>query len=300
MTSKPEVIADVLFGEGPSWCPDGTVVCTSVAEGRLYRVWPEERRAAVLAVTGGGANACAPAADGGFLVTQNGGIDFSRFSLPGFESLPPFSAVAPGLQYAAPDGTVTYLATTVDDGTAMNAPNDLVVTPDGTVWFTDPGHHPPPDPPIGRILKMARDGVVSVVDAPYHYCNGIGLDHTGALLVIEAAGLLRLHEDGSREWVIERLGTSVGDGFAVDVEGHAYVCCPTDNCVRVIDPKGTEVERLDLSPLASPGMVTNCCFGGPEGRTLFATHSIPGTVVMWDDLPHPGRPVHPWPGLLTT
>jgi gluconolactonase len=297
MTSKPEVVASVLFGEGPSWCDDGTLVCTSVAEGRLYRVWPDDGRAAVLAETGGGANACAPAADGGFLVTQNGGIDFRRFALPGFDSLPEFSPVTPGLQYVAADGAVTYLATTVDDGTAMNAPNDLVVTPDGTVYFTDPGHHPPPDPPIGRILKLTRDGVVSVVDGPYRYCNGIALDHTGALLVIEAAGLLRLHADGSREWVIEELGEGTGDGFCVDVEGHAYVCCTTANCIKVIDPAGQEVERLDMAPLADKGLVTNCCFGGADGRTLFATQSIPGTVVRWDGLPHPGRPVIPWPGL---
>ena len=60
----------------------------------------------------------------------------------------------PGLQYVAPDGTVTYLATRVDDGTPMNAPNDLVVTADGTVYFTDPGHYPLPDPPIGRVLEV--------------------------------------------------------------------------------------------------------------------------------------------------
>src|SRR6185295_3674911 len=132
----------VLFGEGPAWCADGTLMCTSVGEGRLYRVWPAECRAALFADTEGGANACAPAADGGFLVTQNGGIDFSRFDLPGFDTLPPYMPVTPGLQYAAPDGTVTYLATHVDDGTALNAPNDLVVVPDGTVYFTDPGKHP--------------------------------------------------------------------------------------------------------------------------------------------------------------
>ncbi len=297
MTSKPEIVADVVFGEGPSWCDDGTLVCTSVAEGRLYRVWPDEHRTAVLAETGGGANACAPAADGGFLVTQNGGIDFSRFSLPGMDALPPFSAVTPGLQHATADGTVTYLATAVDDGTAMHAPNDLVVTPDGTVYFTDPGHHPPPDPPIGRVLKLTRDGVVSVVDGPYHYCNGIALDHEGTLVVIEGPGILRLHDDGSREWIVERLGTSSGDGFCVDVEGHLYVCCTTENCIKVFDPAGRQVEHLDMSGLAEKGMVTNCCFGGADGRTLFATHSLPGTVVRWDDLPYPGRPVIPWPGL---
>jgi len=299
MSPQPEVIAQVVFGEGPSWCADGTIVCTSVAEGRLYRVWPHDGRRVVFAETKGGANACAPTADGGFLVTQNGGIDFSQFKLPGFAALPPWSPVTPGLQYAAPDGTVKYLATHVDDGTAMNAPNDLVVTPDGTVYFTDPGRHPLPDPPIGRVLKMTRDGVVSVVDAPYDYCNGIALDHEGTLLVIEGTGILRLHDDGRREWIVERLGTSPGDGFCVDVVGNAYISCTTENCVKVIDRLGAEVERLDLSSLAPAGMVTNCCFGGADGRTLFATHAIPGTVVMWQGLPHPGREIYPWPGLST-
>jgi sugar lactone lactonase YvrE len=299
VSPTPQIIVRLTFGEGPSWCPDGTLMCTSVAEGRLYRVWPDERRSAIFAETKGGANACAPAMDGGFLVTQNGGIDFSLFKLPGFAALPAFSPVAPGLQYAAADGTVTYLATHVDDGTPLHGPNDLVVTADGIVYFTDPGHYPLPDPPIGRVLKMTRDGVVSVVDAPYHYCNGIALDHEGTLLVIEAAGILRLHDDGSREWVVEQLGASPGDGFCVDVEGNAYVCCTTENCIRVIDPRGIEVERLDLAPLAAHGMVTNCCFGGPDGRTLFATHAIPGTVVKWDGLPHRGREIYPWPGLST-
>ena len=296
MSPTPEVIAHVRFGEGPSSCPDGTIVCTSVAEGRLYRVWPHEHRAEILAETKGGPNSCAPASDGGFLVAQNGGIDFSLFKLPGFADLPPLSPVAPGLQYVAPDGTVTYLATHVDDGTAMNGPNDLVVTADGTVYFTDPGHYPLPDLPIGRVLKMTPDCIVSVVDAPYHYCNGIALDHRGALLVIESAGILRLHDDGSKEWIVERLGTSPGDGFCVDVEGNMYVCCTTENCIKVLNPAGAEVERLDLTPLSATGLVTNCCFGGEDGRTLFATHAIPGTVVMWSGLPHRGREVYPWPG----
>ncbi|MDQ1379689.1 MAG: gluconolactonase, partial [Actinomycetota bacterium] len=78
----------IPFAEGPVWCPDGTVVVTSVAAGALFRVWPESAKVERIAVTGGGANGAALAADGSILVTQNGGIDFSV--LPGvFATFPP-------------------------------------------------------------------------------------------------------------------------------------------------------------------------------------------------------------------
>ena len=72
-----EIVCDgVPFGEGPVWCPDGTLVVTSVTEGARYRVWPGQHRASRFADTGGGANGAALAADGSIVVTQNGGLDF--------------------------------------------------------------------------------------------------------------------------------------------------------------------------------------------------------------------------------
>jgi sugar lactone lactonase YvrE len=43
-------------------------------------------------------------------------------------------------------------------------------------------------------------------------------------------------------------------------------------------------------------VTTNCCFGGPDGRTLFATDGLPGQIVAWEGMPAPGLPLHPWPG----
>jgi gluconolactonase len=83
MTSGPQLIAeDISMPEGPVWCDDGTLVVTSVAEGALYRIWPAERRKQKIADTAGGANGAAPASDGGFIVTQNGGIDFGSIPMP--------------------------------------------------------------------------------------------------------------------------------------------------------------------------------------------------------------------------
>jgi sugar lactone lactonase YvrE len=144
---------------------------------------------------------------------------------------------------------------------------------------------------------LTRDGVVKMFDAPYHYCNGIALDHDQISFVVEGPGILRLHDDGSREWIIEKLGAAPGDGFCVDVEGNVYVACSSDNCIKVLDAGGTMIEQLLMGSTAATGVVTNCCFGGADRRTLFATHAVPGTVVMWRDLPHAGREVYPWPGL---
>jgi sugar lactone lactonase YvrE len=294
MPSYQIVATGLPFGEGPAWCADGTIVCTSVAGGRLYRVFPEGGDTEVVAVTDGGPNSCAPAVDGGFLVTQNGGVDFSLFQLPGFGDLPACKPVTPGIQYVSASGDCRYLASHATDGSALRGPNDLTVAADGSVYFTDPGHYPLPEQPSGRVMKLDRDGEVSVVAGGFSYCNGIALDRHGALVIVEGPGLMRLGLDGGREWIIEQLGAAPGDGFCFDVEGNAYVCCSTDHCIRVIDPDGIQVDVLLID---GPGLVTNCCFGGADGRSLFATDAIPGHVLMWSGLPHAGLQVHHWPGL---
>ncbi len=294
MAEGYEIIATgVVFGEGPSWCADGTIMCTSVAGGCLYRVFPERYDAEVFAVTGGGPNSCVPAVDGGFLVTQNGGVDFSMFDLPEFANLPPCRPVTPGIQYVSRAGDSRYVATSMADGTPLRGPNDLVVDSEGTVYFTDPGHYPLPEEPSGRVLKLDRAGALSVVADGFTYCNGIALDPDGSLVIVERQGLVRLEPDGGRHWIVERLGSAPGDGFCVDVEGNHYVCCSTEHCIRVIDRDGKQVEVLQID---GPGLVTNCCFGGPAGRSLIVTDAIPGNVLMWAELPHAGLPVHHWPG----
>jgi gluconolactonase len=137
VASKPELIAkDIFMPEGPVYCEDGTLVVTAVAEGKLYRIWPETQPRALIADTAGGANGAAPATDGCFLITQNGGIDFHTL-LPG-RKWPDLRPMSPGLQLARPDGKVISLLEN------MQAPNDLVVGPDNTIYFTDP------TPPAGR------------------------------------------------------------------------------------------------------------------------------------------------------
>ena len=277
----------IPFAEGPVWCPDGTVVATSVAGGALFRVRPGAGTVEQIAVTRGGANGAALAADGSILVTQNGGIDFS--ALPGvFATLPACVPTVPGLQLAAPDGTVSYLAA---DG--FRGPNDLAVAADGTVYFTDPGHYPPTDDGQGRVMTYARDGTVTTIADGFHYCNGIALEPDGTVVVVERRGLQRVYPDGSRDWVIAKLGRGGGDGFCLDADGRFYVASTIEHGIRVVDPDGTVADFL---PIAGEGLTTNCCFGGDDLRTLFVTDAIPGDLVAFEGMPTPGLPLPVWPG----
>jgi gluconolactonase len=291
---RAEIVASgVPFGEGPVWCPDGTLVVTSVAAGALFRVRPAAGIVERFAETGGGANGAALAADGSILVTQNGGLDVgaTAFMKGAVKDAPAVTSkpAIPGLQSVTPDGTVTYL---LDDG--FNAPNDLCVAPDGTVFFTDPGHYPPPEADFGRVFAFERDGTLRLVADRFLYCNGIGLDRDGFLVVVERRGLQRLLLDGTREWVNERLGRGGGDGFCLDTEGRFYVASTIEHGVRVVEPDGTVVDFLEID---GDGLTTNCCFGGPDLRTLYATDAIPGHVVAWEGMPTPGLALPTWPGL---
>ncbi|HTL85143.1 MAG TPA: SMP-30/gluconolactonase/LRE family protein [Acidimicrobiia bacterium] len=279
----------IPFAEGPVWCPDGTVVVTSVAGGALYRVWPELLKTERIAVTTGGANGAALASDGSIIVTQNGGIDYSQLPIP--IDLPACVPTIPGLQLAAPDGTVTYLA-----NQDLHGPNDVAVHADGDIYFTDPGHYPPPEHElIGRVMVYGRDGSLRVFADQFQYCNGIAFDRDGAVVVVERRGLQRVFADGSREWVIEILGKGGGDGFCLDADGRFYVASTIEHGIRVVDTDGTV---LDFLPIQGKGITTNCCFGGPDLRTLFVADAIPGNLVAFEHMPTPGLPLPVWPGRL--
>jgi len=294
MSRPVRVSEDPPFGEGPVWCAGdgaagGTLVCTSVSEGALFRVDPASGSCERIADTGGGANGAALCADGGFLVTQNGGLDFEAVGM--FENPPPYRPAQPGLQRAAPDGNVTYL--TPD---TLRSPNDLVVAPDGTVYFTDPPPWPLPDEALGRVWAYRRDGTLELILDGLWYPNGIGLERDGSLIIVENGlmgrphfGLIRRQADGSLDRFVEQ----TGDGFCIDVDGRLYVAGGIHG-VTVLEPDGRVVEVMKLP---GAGVTTNCCFGGPDGRTLYATDAVPGGVWAWEDMPAAGLPLTPWPGV---
>ena len=76
-----------------------------------------------------------------------------------------------------------------------------------------------------------------------------------------------------------------GDGFCFDVDGRLYVAGEIHG-VTVLEPDGRIAERLEIP---GSGVTTNCCFGGDDLRTLFATEAVPGGLVAWEGMPRRGR-----------
>ena len=277
----PEVVASGLpFGEGPVVCADGSLVVTGIQEGELWRVPPGGGTGAPMVDVGGGPNSAWVADDGGFLVAQNGGIDMVALGV--LSEGPPVRFVRPGLQRVAPDGTVSYLTRE-----PLQAPNDIAVAADGTIFLTDPEPYPPTGRGLARILEIAPDGDVSVFADGFSFCNGVAWQTDGALLVTEAAGLMRVvgPDADQREWVAESVGASAGDGLALDAEGRAYVAVTQEHGVRVFDPDGAVVEFFQVP---GDGVVTDCVFAGDDLRTLLVFDAKLGRILAWSGLPTPG------------
>ena len=107
MPSAEVVATGIRFPEGPVWCPatngrPARLVCTSVADGALVELDLAAGAWSSIAVVGGGANGAVLASDGGFLVTQNGGIDFGATSL--YDDPPAYCPVTPGIQLVPTSG----------------------------------------------------------------------------------------------------------------------------------------------------------------------------------------------------
>jgi gluconolactonase len=155
----------------------------------------------------------------------------------------------------------------------FNQPNDLVLDAEGGVYFTDPMYGVPkmPQQTMG-LYYVSPKKVVTQLARELELPNGIGISPDGKTLYvitirnrellafpIEHPGKLRSPN------LFASLETS-GDGMTVDRKGNVYVTQPDLKAIDVFDSSGQKLGRLNF-----PGKPANCCFGGKDGKTLFAT-----------------------------
>lgn len=189
-----------------------------------------------------------------------------------------------------PDAPSTVLAEKYE-GKTFNSPNDLIVAPDGSIYFTDPPYGVrPPLGPEGRtreldftgIYRLSPAGGLTLLNKSFASANGLAFSPDFKTLYVTETGngniqAFPVNADGTlgdpRLFACNDAGsTGAGgrgskrgaDGVRVDVQGHVYAVGPGG--VWVYSTAG----KL-LGKIATPTSPTNLCFGGPDNKTLFMT-----------------------------
>ncbi len=185
------------------------------------------------------------------------------------------------------DGAVRTLVDQFE-GKKFNSPNDVVVKPDGTIWFTDPdyglGSKPRDmdgcwvfrfDPKAKNSSVVAKDfdkpnGLCFSPDEKRLYVADSGKPHHIRMFDVGRAGALA----NSRVFCVIQPGGP--DGIRCDASGRVW--SSAGDGVQVFNPSGELIGKILV-----PETPANLCFGGADGKTLFITarasvYSIPVRV----------------------
>ena len=182
------------------------------------------------------------------------------------------------------------------EGKRYNSPNDVTIDSKGRIWFTDPryGDRSDMEMEIEGVYRINPDGKVTRVLAQPQIGrpNGIAITpDAGTLYVIDSNPVVggnrklwsfAVEPDGgltNPRVVFDFAPGRGGDGMELDREGNLYVCAgiitprgphETDQWspgVYVISPVGKLLGRIPIPE----DLITNCCFGGPDWKTLYIT-----------------------------
>jgi gluconolactonase len=190
------------------------------------------------------------------------------------------------------DGRITVLIDSFQ-GKKLNAPNDVVVTSDGAVWFTDPGygidgpyeghaaeaelprHVYRLDPASGQASVVADDfarpnGLAFSPDERRLYIVDSGISHGGPAH-IRAFDVNGAKLSGGKIFA-EDFAPGMTDGVRTDAEGNVWCSMgwgdPAEDGVRCYEPGGALIGKIHL-----PEVAANLCFGGKKRHRLFIAAS---------------------------
>ena len=272
--AKIEVLASGFnWSEGPVW-RNGGIEFSDVPENTVFG-WKEGEQAASVVLKpsgnlsgdgGQGSNGLALDAAGNLILCQHGERRIARLEK---------------------DGSFTNLADKYQ-GKRFNSPNDLVISKNGTIFFTDPPYGmkkgTPPDAPYHGVyaLRPNAKGTAKLVINDVKWPNGIALspdektlyiavsdkDNTRILAYNLKQGASPSVTDGRVLFNAQPLKSPERkggcDGLKVDTNGNIWTSGPGG--ILIINPQGKH-----LGTILTGQATANCAWGGPEKDTLYIT-----------------------------
>ncbi len=257
-----KIAAGFQFTEGPVWAPEGYLLFSDIPAQRIYK-WDPRDSATVYLEKSGGSNGLAFDAEGNLIACQHVDRQIAKLGK---------------------DGKFVTL-TNNWNGKKLNSPNDLAIKSDGAIYFTDPAYGLPKgvnDPskeiPFQGVYRY-YDGQTVLLDSTLDNPNGIAFSPDEKYLYVANY----TNDTHAKQWMIYKvdkkgdiskrsvfadatasLERGGPDGMKVDLAGNVF--CAGPGGVLIYSPKG---ELLGL--IRVPEIVSNLCFGGKEGKTLFIT-----------------------------
>jgi len=250
---KDILATGLLFPEGPAILSNGTVLCSE--QGASQVTIAEGDGGKAYAKTGGSPNAAVVGKDDIVYVTQNGGAVGEWRAAEN---------ISPSIQRIDTDKTITEVCTSSNDG-ELKAPNDLVFSKDGNLWFTDSGQafdfnnmteH-------SRLIRLSTEGKAeTILDTGPVYNNGITEDNLGNIWWAETVPLAMCKLiNGKREKMCVLPENHFPDGFVAAEDGRIFIATTYGHNITIIKPDGKIDGFIELEDHAIP---TNCIFDGTD------------------------------------
>jgi len=242
--------ATYTFTEGPAWSKDGYLIFSDTPTDRLLR-WYPGHDVEVFRADANGPAGNAFDSEGRLYTCETRTRRVTRTDKK---------------------GAIEVLAERWE-GKRLNAPNDIVVSKSGHVYFTDPAFGEQSDHrelDFFGVYHLAPKNQLKLVAKPAGRPNGIALSPNGRILYVINSDErnLRAYDldksgDASNERVLISNLTGVPGGVRTDDKGNLYIA-GTD--LSIYNPEGKLLHGLELRSRAS-----NCAFGEPDMHTLFVT-----------------------------
>jgi gluconolactonase len=253
-TAKLEKVAGGFgFTEGPVWDPRGFLYVSDEEKNKLSRVYSDGRIETVLEI---------------------GDPDGSTLDAKG--RLVTTASVLRAIIRVDADGKYTVLADKFE-GKRFNSPNDIILGPDGALYFTDPTLDLPKgdkqELPYQGVFRLGPDGSLRLLTSDLVQPNGLAFSPDGKRLYVDDTKQrdIRVFDVGPNaelknggQFAKEEGTGGVPDGMRVDVDGNLFVTGPGG--IWVWDTNGAHLGTIVL-----PESAANLNWGDADYRTLYIT-----------------------------